>query len=59
MSARELPAALVDELPEAEPVAPITFLEDELLPFALALVEPDAFALACMQAWWGPCGSRN
>ena len=59
MSAQELLAGLVDELPAPERVEPLAFLEDALLPLALAPVEPAAFALACVQAAWGPHGPRN
>ena len=59
MSARQLMAALVDELPASAPVEPFVFLDDELLPRALTPVEPAAFALACAQALWGAHGPRN
>ena len=59
MSARDLIAAVVDELPTPAPVAPFAFLDDDLLPRTLVLVEPAAFALACAQALWGPRGPRN
>jgi hypothetical protein len=59
MSAQELLAALVDELPASAPVEPFAFLDDELLPRALTPVEPAAFALACAQALWGARGPRN
>jgi hypothetical protein len=59
MSARQLLAALVDELPAPAPVEPFAFLDDDLLPRALTLVEPAAFALACVQASWGPHGPGN
>jgi hypothetical protein len=59
MSARQLLAAVVDELPAAVPVEPFVFLDDELLPRSLAPVEPAAFALACAQALWGAHGPRN
>jgi hypothetical protein len=59
MSARQLVAALVDELPASALVEPFAFLEDDLLPRALTPVEPAAFALACAQALWGPHGPRN
>jgi hypothetical protein len=59
MSAQELLSALVDELPGPTPVEPFAFLDDELLPSALAPVEPMAFALACAQALWGACGPRT
>ena len=59
MSAQELLSALVDELPVPEVVEPLAFLDDDLLPLALALVEPTAFALACAQALWGAYGPRN
>ena len=59
VTAQELLAALVDELPALERVQPYAFLEDELLPRALAPVEPAAFVLACVQAAWGPHGPLN
>jgi hypothetical protein len=59
VSVQELLAGLVDELPAPERVEPLAFLQDELLPLALAPVEPAAFALACVQATWGPFGPRN
>jgi hypothetical protein len=59
MTATELFARLTDELPVMEPVAPVAFLEDELLPRALTPVEPAAFALACAQAVWGLHGPLN
>ena len=59
MTAQELLAGLVDELPAPERVEPRVFLEDELLPLGMAPVEPAAFALACVQAAWGPHGPRN
>jgi hypothetical protein len=59
MSARELLAGLVDEVPRPERVEPSAFIEDELLPLAMAPVEPAAFVLACVQAAWGPHGPRN
>jgi hypothetical protein len=59
MSARDLLTALVDELPAFAPVEPFAFLHDELLPPALTLVEPTAFALACAQSLWGAHGPRN
>ena len=59
MTAQELVAALVNELPEPERVEPHAFLEDDLLPWPLAPVEPAAFALACVQAAWGPRGPLN
>jgi hypothetical protein len=54
MSAQELLGRLVDELPAPERVEPFAFLEDERLPLTVTLVEPAAFALACVQASWGP-----
>jgi hypothetical protein len=57
--AQELRARLVDELPAPECVEPFAFLEDELLPLTMALVEPAAFVLACVQAAWGPYGPQN
>jgi hypothetical protein len=59
MSARELLGGLVQELPALEPVQPLVFLEDARLPQTIALVEPAAFALACVQALWGPRGLSN
>jgi hypothetical protein len=59
MSAQQLLAALVDELPASAPVEPFVFLDDEALPRALSPVEPAAFALACAQALWGAHGPRN
>ena len=59
MSAQELLGRLVDELPASERVEPFAFLEDELLPPTMTLVEPAAFVLACVQAAWGPHGPRN
>ena len=59
MSAQELLTALVDEVPAPAPVEPFAFLADDHLPLALTPVEPAAFALACMQALWGPRGPRN
>jgi hypothetical protein len=47
------------DLPVREPAEPLAFLEDERLPVALALVEPSAFGLACVQSAWGPQGPRN
>jgi hypothetical protein len=59
VSAQELLARLVDELPAPERVEPFAFLEDELLPLMLTPVEPAAFVLACVQAAWGPLGPKN
>lgn len=59
MSAPELFAHLTDELPEVEPVMPIAFVDDDLLPAALALVEPTTFVLECAVANWGPHGPQN
>ncbi len=59
MSAQQLLAQLVDELPAAELVEPFAFLEDKRLPARIALVEPAAFARACVQAAWGPRGPQN
>jgi hypothetical protein len=50
---------LVDELPAPERVAPLAFIDDELLPRAMAPVEPAAFVLTCIQAVWGSHGLRN
>ena len=59
MTAHELLAGLVSELPAPERVEPLAFVEDELLPLAMAPVEPAAFVLACVQAAWGSHGPRN
>ena len=59
MTAPELLAALVTELPAPRDVEPYAFLDDHLLPLALAPVEPLAFALDCAQALWGAQGPRN
>ena len=59
VSAQELLARLVDELPAPERVEPFAFLEDERLPLRITLVEPAAFVLACVQAAWGPYGPQN
>jgi hypothetical protein len=47
MSAQELLAALVEELPALVRVEPYACLDDELLPSSLTPVEPTAFTLAC------------
>jgi hypothetical protein len=59
MTAQQLLTGLVHELPAPERVEPFAFIEDECVPPTLALVEPAAFALACIQAAWGPHGPRN
>ena len=59
MSARQLFAGLVDEVPAPALVEPFAFLDDERLPSALTPVEPAAFALACACALWGAYGLRN
>lgn len=59
MSAQDLLAALIDDLPAVAPVEPFAFLDDDVLPRALTPVEPAAFALACAQALWGAHGPRN
>ena len=59
MSAPELFARLTDELPDAESVVPAAFLDDELLPKAMAPVEPVAFLVACAFALWGPRGPQS
>ncbi len=59
MSAQELLARLVDELPTPEPAEPFAFLEDESVPLRITLVEPAAFVLAWVQAAWGPHGPLN
>jgi hypothetical protein len=59
MSPFELFSRLTNEWPAAEPVVPVVFLDDDLLPIALAPVEPVAFFLACSQATWVPDGHDN
>jgi hypothetical protein len=59
MTASELLSAMVDELPAPAPVEPFAFLDDDPPPRAFTLVEPAAFALACVQAVWGVGGPRN
>ncbi len=59
VSAHELLARLVDEIPAPECVLPASFLDDEALPLALAPVEPRAFVVACSQALWGALGPLN
>ena len=59
MSTHQLLARLIDELPAPERVEPFAFLEDTRLPPRITLVEPTAFALACVQAAWGPHGPQN
>jgi hypothetical protein len=59
MSAQELIYRWVEELPAPAPVEPFAFLDDEHVPGTFAPVEPAAFALACVQAMWGPHGPRN
>jgi hypothetical protein len=59
VTAQELLAGLVDELPAPERVEPLAFIEDELLPLAMAPVEPAAFVLACIRAAWASHGVRN
>ena len=60
MSARQLLAQLVDELPAPERVEPFAFVEDERLPLRITLVEPAAFALACDPGRLGiPTGLRT
>jgi hypothetical protein len=59
VSSQQLLARLTDELPAPERVEPFAFLEDERLPLWIALVEPTAFVLACVQAAWGPYGPQN
>ena len=56
MSLQELLGRLADDLPAPVLVKPLAFLEDELLPLRITLVEPAAFVLACVQAAWGPYG---
>jgi hypothetical protein len=59
MSDSDLFARLNDDLPAIEPVVPVGYLDDDLLPRALQPVEPVAFALACARAAWGHQGLRN
>jgi len=59
VSAQQLLARLIDELPAPERIEPFAFLEDTRLPPRITLVEPLAFALACVQGAWGPYGPRN
>jgi hypothetical protein len=59
MTAPELFARLTDELPDVDPVVPVVFLDDELLPAAMAPVEPVAFVLECILVAWGPRGPQN
>jgi len=59
VSNHQLLARLIDELPAPERVEPFAFLEDPRLPPSITLVEPIAFALACVQAAWGPYGPQN
>lgn len=49
----------VSRVPVPERTEPFAFLEDIRLPPRITLVEPTAFALACVQAAWGPYGPRN
>jgi hypothetical protein len=59
VSLQELLGRLADDLPAPVRVKPFAFLEDELLPLRITLVEPAAFVLACVQAAWGPYGPQN
>jgi hypothetical protein len=59
VSTQQLVARLIDELPAPDRVEPFAFLEDTRLPPRITLVEPTAFALACLRAAWGPHGPRN
>jgi hypothetical protein len=59
VSPHDLVARLIDEIPAPEYLLPVTFLDDEALPLALAPVEPRAFIVACNQALWGTLGSLN
>jgi hypothetical protein len=59
VSLQELLARLADDLPAPVRTEPFAFLEDELVPLRITLVEPSAFVLACVQAAWGPCGPQN
>ena len=59
MSLQELVARLADDLPAPVRVKPFAFLEDELLPLRITLVEPAAFVLTCVRAAWGPHGPKN
>ena len=53
MHASELFARLTDDVPAAEPVVPVAFLADQVLPERLWPVEPVAFVLAIVRATWG------
>jgi hypothetical protein len=59
VSAQQLLARLVDELPAPERAEPFAFLEDERLPPRITLVEPTAFVLEYVQAAWSPYGPQN
>lgn len=59
MSASELLGRLTDTMPDVEPVIPAVFVDDDLLPAGLTLIEPTAFVLAYSVAAWGPRGPRN
>jgi hypothetical protein len=59
MSVRKLLAGLVDELPAPERAEPLAFIEDELLPRAMAPVETAACVITCIQAAWGFHRLRN
>jgi hypothetical protein len=59
VSTQQLLARLIDELPAPERIEPFAFLEDTCLPPWITLVEPTAFALASVQAAWGPYGPQN
>jgi hypothetical protein len=59
MTIDEVLASLVVRLPAPPAVVPVAFLEDDTLPRALPPLEPCAYALACVQGLWGPCGPGN
>jgi len=59
VSTQQLLARLIDELPAPELVEPFAFLEDTRLPPRITLVEPTAFAFACVQAAWGLMALRT
>lgn len=59
MNASEVFGRLTDKWPDVDAVVLLAFLEDDLLPRALASVEPVTFTLACVQAVRGPTGPRN
>ena len=59
MSPRELIDALVDEVPAPDHAEPSLYVVDDLLPRALAPVDPAACVLTSVRSVWGPSGVRN